>query len=202
MQREKCERRIVSDAVWQAFVSHYYPPHQEPNGDVHVAIPVFGGQPCLALAVPFDPRKKSLGEISEFGSKKSPTTIDNESSLANPGHGQISAPAHPDPEQPTPEAVHAAEALLKSMLSNRATHPETYVQKVASRVGISPPALDRARASLGVALRDGHLALPPRKAAGRPMSPSMVVAHARDPRGMGQRKARIPADACVLRSAR
>ena len=98
MQREKYERRIVSDAVWQAFVSRYYPPHQRPNGDVHVAIPVFGRQPCLALAVPFDARKKLTAEISEVGSKKSPTTIDNESSLANPGV-QISAPAHPDREQ-------------------------------------------------------------------------------------------------------
>jgi hypothetical protein len=90
------------------------------------------------------------------------------------------------------EAVHAAEAFLKSMLSNRAAHPETYIQKVASRVGISPPALDRARASLGVALRDGRLALPPREAAGRPMSPSVIVALARDPRGMGQRKTKVP----------
>ena len=192
MQREKRERRISSDAVWQAFVSRHYAPHQQPNGDIHVAIPVFGGQLCLALAVPFDARKKSTAEISEVGSKKSPATIDSEPSLANPGHVQISAPAHPDPEQPTREAVQAAEAFLKSMLSNRATHPETYVQKVASRVGISPPALDRARASLGVALRDGRLALPTREAAGRPMSPSMVVAHIRDPRGTGQRKTKVP----------
>ena len=72
MQREKCERPIVSDAVWQAFVSRYYAPHQQPNDDVHVAIPVFGGQPCLALAVPFDARKKSTAQISEVGSKKPP----------------------------------------------------------------------------------------------------------------------------------
>ena len=191
MQREKYERRIVSDAVWQAFVGRYYPPHQQPDGDVHVAIPVFGGQPCLSLAVPFDARKKLTAEISEIGSKKSPTTIDNESSLANSGHVQISAPAT-DTEHPDSEAVRAAEAFLKSMLSNRATHPETYIQKVAGRVGISPPALDRARASLGVAPRDGRLALPLREAAGRPMSPSMAVAHARDPRGMGQRKTKAP----------
>ena len=192
MQREKYERRIVSDAVWQAFVSRYYPPHQQPNGDVHVAIPVFGGKPCLALAVPFDVRKNSTAQISEVGSKKSPPTLDSERSLANPGHVQISAPAHPDPEQPTPEAVHAAEAFLKSMLSNRATHPETYVQKVASRVGISPPALDRARVSLGVTCQNETLALPKTKPGGRPRSPSMVVAHMRDPRGMGQRKTKVP----------
>ena len=112
--------------------------------------------------------------------------------MANPGHVQISAPAHPDPEQPTREAVHAAEAFLKSMLSNRATHPETYVQKVASRVGISPPALDRARASLGVTCQNGTLAWPETKPSGRPRSPPMVVAHARDPRGMGQRKTKVP----------
>jgi hypothetical protein len=111
--------------------------------------------------------------------------------LANPGQVQISAPAHPDPEQPTPEAVHAAEAFLKSMLSNRATHPETYIQKVASRVGISPPALDRARASLGMTCQNGTLALPETKPSGRPRSPSVVVARARDQRGMGQRKATI-----------
>ena len=87
MQREKYERRIVSDAVWQAFVSRNYPPHQRPNVDIHVAIPVFGGQPWLALAVPFDARKKSTAEISEAGFKKSPATIDSEPSLANSGHG-------------------------------------------------------------------------------------------------------------------
>ena len=192
MQREKYERRIVSDPVWQAFVDRYYPPHQHPDTDIHVAIPVFGGQPCVALAVPFDVRKKSTAEISELVSRKSPTTIDNESSLVNPGHVQISAPAHPDPEQPTREAVHAAEAFLKSILSNRAPHPETYIQKVASRVGISPPALDRARASLGVTCQNETLALPETKPCGRPRSPSMVVAHMRDPRGMGQRKTKVP----------
>jgi hypothetical protein len=111
--------------------------------------------------------------------------------LASPGHGQISAPAPADPEQPTPEAAHAA-AFLKSILSNRATHPETFVQKVASRVGISPPALDRACASLRVICQNEILALPKTKPGGRPRSPSMVVAHMRDPRGMGQRKARVP----------
>jgi hypothetical protein len=113
MQREKYERRIVSDAVWQAFVSRHYAPHQQPNGDIHVAIPVFGGQLCLALAVPFDARKKSTAELSEVRSKRSPATIDSEPSLAE--HVQISAPAHPDLEQPTREAVHVAEAFLKSM---------------------------------------------------------------------------------------
>jgi hypothetical protein len=47
MQREKYDRRIVSDAVRQAFVGRYYPPHQQPTGDVHVAIPVFGASPAL-----------------------------------------------------------------------------------------------------------------------------------------------------------
>ena len=201
MQREKYERRIVSDAVWQAFVSRYYPPHQQPNGDIHVAIPLFGGQPCLALAVPFDARKKLAAEISEVGSKKSLTTIDSEPSLANPGHVQISASAHPDPEQPTPEAVHAAEAFLKSMLSNRATHPETYVQKVASRVGISPPALDRARASLRRDLPERD----PRIAGDKARRPTQVAVHgcrayARSARHRPAQN-QGPADACVVGSA-
>jgi hypothetical protein len=201
VQREKYERRIVSDAVWQAFVTRYYPPHERPNGESHVAIPVFGGQPCLALAVPFYARKKSTAELSEVGSKKSPATIDSEPSLANSGHVQISAPAHPDPEQPTPEALRAAEAFLKSMLSNRATHPETYVQKVASRVGIS---LAGARPRPRITRCD----LPergPRIAGDKARRPTQIAVHgcracARSVR-MGQRKARSSADACVVRSA-
>ena len=201
MQREKYERRIVSDAVWQAFVGRYYPPHQRPNGDIHVAIPVFGGQPCLALAVPFDARKKSTAEISEVGSKKSPTTIDDESSLANPGHGQISAPAHPDPEQPTPEALRAAEAFLKSIAVKPChpfgnLHPESRQPRRDLAAG--------ARARPRITRRD----LPerdPRIAEDKARRPTQVAIHgcrayARSARhGPAQNQA--PADACVVRSA-